>query len=243
MQPSRMPKKASSVDYVTRVMLSLAGSILIVVIAVNLPLFRLPAAIGWQVVRPEDQLTLEQLGLGILSRAAPPSAIEIVDDKAAPSLEGENPIDAEPAEFQLEAQVLSDESEKSELRKLEGRQAIMDFTEDMPEIVGGLGAYYIHITYPDEAARSGIEGRLVLEFVVEPDGWPSSIIVARSLHPLCDSAAVEALRRTRFVPGRHNGDYVRVRMRLPVRFQLIDRSPTNTPRTTTKPAPEAETTS
>jgi len=99
---------------------------------------------------------------------------------------------------------------------------ILDFAEEMPGITGGIGAYYIHIEYPEEAKDKGIEGRLMLLFVVEPDGSTSDIEILQPLHPLCDSAAVQALRKTSFIPGQQNGKPVRVRMRLPVLFRLID---------------------
>lgn len=99
---------------------------------------------------------------------------------------------------------------------------ILDRAEIMPEIRGGLGAYYIMIDYPKEAIDQGIEGKLVMTFTVNPDGGASDILVSQSLHALLDSAAVQALRRTRFIPGQHMGKSARVRMRLPVRFQLID---------------------
>ncbi len=99
---------------------------------------------------------------------------------------------------------------------------ILDRAEIMPEIRGGLGAYYIMIDYPKEAIDQGIEGKLVMTFTVNPDGSATDILVSQSLHTLLDSAAVQALRRTRFIPGRHMGKSARVRMRLPVRFQLID---------------------
>jgi hypothetical protein len=44
--------------------------------------------------------------------------------------------------------------------------------------------------------------------------------VVESLHPLCDSAAVDALQSVRFHPGTRDGEVVPVRMSLPVRFQL-----------------------
>ncbi|HET6567735.1 MAG TPA: energy transducer TonB [Rhodothermales bacterium] len=103
------------------------------------------------------------------------------------------------------------------LNRLEG-----DFADVAPQVVGGLGAFYINIQYPEKARLAGIEGQLVLSFVVEANGVPSEIHVDDGLHPLCDSAAVRALRATRFVPVRQNGKYVRIRMRLPVRFKLID---------------------
>ncbi len=101
------------------------------------------------------------------------------------------------------------------------RQTVYEHVESPPAIRGGLGAYYINIEYPPEAVRQGIEGRLMLRFVVDTEGRPNEITVWESLHPLCDSAAVRALRETTFVPGRQNGKEVPVRMHLPVRFRLV----------------------
>lgn len=108
--------------------------------------------------------------------------------------------------------------------KLEKLAPILDFAEEAPELVGGLPGLYLHIRYPQAAIDRGIQGQLVLRFVVEPDGRVSEIVVEKPLHPLCDSAAVRALREVAFMPGRHNGEAARVRMRLPVRFRLVSPS-------------------
>lgn len=89
-----------------------------------------------------------------------------------------------------------------------------------PEIIGGQGALSLHINYPVEARRKGIEGRLTLTFTVNTDGEVRHIVVSDSLHPACDSAAVEALRSVRFRPGTYDGEPVPVRMSLPIRFEL-----------------------
>ncbi len=99
---------------------------------------------------------------------------------------------------------------------------ILDHAEIMPEIQGGLGAYYILIDYPQEAIDQGIEGKVTLTFTVNSNGTVSDILVSQPLHALLDSAAVQALRHTRFIPGQHLGKSARIRMRLPVRFKLID---------------------
>lgn len=103
-----------------------------------------------------------------------------------------------------------------------GMIPILDHAEIMPTIRGGLGAYYILIEYPEEAIQQGIEGKLTLTFTVNEDGTTSDIIVSQPLHTLLDSAAVQALRRTQFIPGQHRGRSARIRMRLPVRFKLIE---------------------
>lgn len=93
--------------------------------------------------------------------------------------------------------------------------------DERPELVGGKGALYLNIRYPDRARREGIEGQLILGFTVTPDGDARDILVLKSLHPACDSAAVDAVRTAKFVPGKQNGDPVPVRMRLPIRFRLL----------------------
>lgn len=99
---------------------------------------------------------------------------------------------------------------------------VLNFAEQQPEIVGGISSYYLNIDYPEAAREAGIQGRLLLTFVVEPTGRASNIRIEQSLHPLCDSAAIAALERSRFIAGRQDGKKVPVRMRLPVRFRLID---------------------
>ena len=111
--------------------------------------------------------------------------------------------------------------ERAPLPELEKLAPILEFAQEAPELVGGLGGLYLHIRYPQAAIDQGIQGQLVLRFVVEPDGRTSEIVVEKSLHPLCDSAAVRALREVAFVPGRQDGKPARVRMRLPVRFRLV----------------------
>ncbi|MCY4233841.1 MAG: energy transducer TonB [Bacteroidetes bacterium] len=118
----------------------------------------------------------------------------------------------------------SDSMQESSQSMISETQAvpILDYAETMPEIQGGLRAYYILIDYPEEAVNQGIEGKLSLTFTVNPNGTVTDIIVSEPLHALLDSAAVQALRRTRFIPGQHLGESARIRMRLPVRFELVN---------------------
>ncbi|MEZ4700111.1 MAG: energy transducer TonB [Rhodothermales bacterium] len=101
------------------------------------------------------------------------------------------------------------------------QRPILEFADQSPQIEGGIGALYLNIHYPAEALKDNAQGRTVIEFVVEEDGTTSHITVLQALHPACDSVAVSAIRGTRFVPGRQNGELVRVKMRLPIRFRLL----------------------
>ena len=202
-------------------MLSLVASLLLVAVAFNLPIDIPPDPIGWQLRPPihDPMLQLVDIdpkppedgaGIPVTTFGVNEEEIEVGEDESTNEEEPEQ-----------ETEPLPSPATPPPLEKLKVRPAL-DFADTMPDIAGGMGAYYIHIEYPQQAIDDGIEGRMVLAFVVETDGMPSEIEVLQSLHPLCDSSAVRALRKTRFIPGRQNGRVVRVRMRLPVRFRLVD---------------------
>ncbi|MFO8100341.1 MAG: energy transducer TonB [Salinibacter sp.] len=90
-----------------------------------------------------------------------------------------------------------------------------------PQLIGGLGAYYLQIHYPEPARRKGIQGRLMLRFDVTETGRAVDIDVSAPLHPLLDSTAVRALRAVRFRPATQHGVPVSMSMKLPVRFRIL----------------------
>jgi protein TonB len=92
--------------------------------------------------------------------------------------------------------------------------------EEMPEIIGGAGKIYELLEYPEIARQAGVEGLVVVQVVIEPDGTPSNPEIARSAGAVLDKAAVEAVMKLKFVPGRQRGKSVRVKMALPIRFKL-----------------------
>jgi TonB family protein len=92
--------------------------------------------------------------------------------------------------------------------------------ESPPTLIGGIAKLQREIRYPTIARKAGIQGRVFLQFVVQKDGTPADIIVVRGIGAGCDEEAVRALREMIFTPGRQRGEPVRVRMTLPVTFQL-----------------------
>lgn len=100
-----------------------------------------------------------------------------------------------------------------------------------PVLIGGMEGLNERLVYPEEARKRGIEGRVLLEFLVHEDGSVSEIEVLRSPDSLLSAVAIKALEESRFEPGMHNGRPVRVRHGLPVTFRL-------TPEPPSPPAPE-----
>ena len=78
-----------------------------------------------------------------------------------------------------------------------------------------------HTTYPEEAIKEKIQGRVVLTFIIETDGSVSNVTVAKSLNPIVDNAVVEVLKSSpRWSPGKQDGKPVRVRYSLGLNFVL-----------------------
>lgn len=206
-------------EYGVRFSCCLVASLCLMLVTANLPIMEGWDSVGWHVRHQGERMSID-----LMETAKPPPA------RAGTPITGfkdavleEQPGDGAP-ENRIDSETAAGDASsiaRAAPKKLHGRQ-VFDTAQMMPQIVGGVGSYYIHIEYPEEAMQAGIEGRLVLSFVVEPDGHTTGVEVIERLHPACDSAAVRALRRTRFVPGRQNGDIVPVRMRLPVRFELLE---------------------
>jgi len=97
--------------------------------------------------------------------------------------------------------------------------------ESLPEFEGGvdgLNEYVIsELNYPQQARRLGVEGRVDVQFVVEKDGSLSDVKAVRGIGAGCDAEAVRVVQNApRFKPGMQRGKPVRVRMEMPILFQL-----------------------
>ena len=83
------------------------------------------------------------------------------------------------------------------------------------------GGYQVHPSYPSTARRLGIEGTSLLRVFVGADGRVTDIEVDQSAgHPDLDRAAIDAVRRWKFEPGRRGSEPIGMWVRLPVQFVL-----------------------
>ena len=104
-------------------------------------------------------------------------------------------------------------------------QEIFQIVEEMPDFPGGVAklSEYLqkNIKYPQMARESGIQGRVFVNFVVEPDGSVSNVKVLRSLGGGCDEEAMRVVKSMpKWKPGKQRGKAVRVSYILPVNFKL-----------------------
>ena len=102
---------------------------------------------------------------------------------------------------------------------------IFTVVEQMPLFPGGDGALMAflrdNIKYPTVAAENGVQGRVVVGFVVERDGSITDVNILRGVDPSLDREAMRVVKSMpKWTPGKQNGSAVRVKYQVPVSFRL-----------------------
>ena len=156
-------------------------------------------------VRPEDMMKSQD---EILSTNTAIGAFDVKgNDEAGEVLKAKEVIATEP------------------VKPKEEENKVFDVVEQMPSFPGGQAALmnYLNsnIKYPVIAEENGIQGRVVVQFVVGKDGSISNVHVVKSVDPSLDKEAVRVVKNMpKWIPGKQNGQSVTVRYTLPVTFRL-----------------------
>ena len=97
--------------------------------------------------------------------------------------------------------------------------------EQMPEFPGGmkemLKFLQENVKYPENAMKNNVQGRVIVQFVIEKDGTPTEFKVLRSVDPDLDAEALRVMKAMpKWKPGMQKGQVVRVKFTVPVSFKL-----------------------
>ena len=155
-------------------------------------------------VKPEDELKSQD------DLAKTNTAIGSFDVKGNDEAEGEV----------LKAkEVIAEEKPKEEETK------VFDVVEQMPQFPGGQQALFEYLSknikYPVIAEENGVQGRVIVTFVVERDGSITDAKVVKSVDPSLDKEAQRVVKAMpHWIPGKQNGSAVRVKYTVPVTFRL-----------------------
>ena len=104
-------------------------------------------------------------------------------------------------------------------------QKVFDTVEQMPEYPGGMQAMIeflqANMKYPEDAAKQKVEGRVMVQFVVETDGSVTDVHVAKQVFPSLDAEAIRVVQAMpKWTPGKDKGRVVRVKYNLPIVFRM-----------------------
>ena len=121
---------------------------------------------------------------------------------------------------------MSVSEKKEEIQNIEkSYELVGQITPRMPSFPGGTAALMEFLsentTYPEQAEKEGIQGRVVCKFTIDEDGSVSDIRVVESAHPLLDSAAVKVISiMPKWNPMKTNGETNEMTYTLPITFRL-----------------------
>lgn len=92
--------------------------------------------------------------------------------------------------------------------------------EEMPQPIGGLQGIQQKIKYPEIAKRAGVEGKVFVRAYVDETGTVVNAEIVKGIGGGCDEAALEAILKTKFTPGKQRGKPIKVQVIIPVLFKL-----------------------
>jgi TonB family protein len=102
---------------------------------------------------------------------------------------------------------------------------VYDMVEEMPKYPEGQTALMnflaSNIKYPEEASKNKVSGKVIVQFVVDKEGYVKDPNIVRSISDALDKEAIRVVNSMpKWTPGKENGEAVNVRYTLPITFAL-----------------------
>lgn len=104
--------------------------------------------------------------------------------------------------------------------RIDSKKNAYRIVEEMPKLKGGIGRLQQRIKYPRQAIRDEVQGRVIIQFVVDERGRVQDPVVLRGIRTDCDNEALEAISKSRFSPGKQRGIPVRVVYTMYILFKI-----------------------
>ena len=108
------------------------------------------------------------------------------------------------------------------------KQYVRPQIDEMPEFPGGLDVLELWLMnntqYPEAALQAGVQGKVIVSFIVDVDGSVTDCSIFQSLSPSCDEEALRVVKSMpKWKPGMYEGQPVRVSFMLPINFQFPEK--------------------
>ena len=175
------------------------------------------------------------IALALLAFANPKSVAAVVTNQPAHVTPAPvalpEPAQAETATQPVEAEAVPEavevntEEQASQDAEPQSDNKVYNSVEQMPRFPGGEAGLmrYLqgNIKYPPEAAKNDIEGRVIVQFIIDKTGQVGEVKVVRPISEELDAEAVRVVKALpKFEPGRQDGEAVSVWYTLPINFKL-----------------------
>jgi TonB family protein len=121
-------------------------------------------------------------------------------------------------EMRLAQQEMQEQEQKR--KEIVDENGVYKVVDQAPQVKGGLASLTQRASYPQEAREQGLQGRVYIQAIVNPDGTVRRAKVVRGLGKALDDEALEVVEDAEFVPGKYNGEAVPAKKTVWIQFQL-----------------------
>jgi len=166
---------------------------------------------------PQELFTVEDIQQTKQENRPPPPPKPPIPIEA-PSDDVLEDIEIEDTEIDFEAEIEAPPPPPKE--EIEEEPTYFVAVEEMPGPIGGIKAIQEKIVYPEIAKRAGVEGKVYVLAFVNEQGDVTKAQIIKGIGAGCDEAALDAVLKTRFTPGKQRGKPVRVQVSIPIIFKL-----------------------
>ena len=174
---------------------------------------------GVKVEGPQELLQVEDI-LQTKQEQRPPPPPKPPIPIEAPSSDVLEDIEIGDTEIDLTEEISAPPPPKEDKKIVEEEPVYFVAVEEMPEPIGGIGEIQKKIIYPEIAKRAGVEGKVYVLAFVDESGTVTDAKIIKGIGAGCDEAALDAVKKTKFKPGKQRGKAVRVQVSIPVVFKL-----------------------
>jgi protein TonB len=171
---------------------------------------------------PQELFTVEDIQQTIHENLPPPPPPKPNIIIAAPTDEVLEDVDISSTEIDLTDEISAPPPPKKDNIIIEEEPTFFVAVEEMPTPIGGIALIQSKIKYPEIARRAGLEGTVYILAYLNEEGIVVKTEIAKGIGGGCDEEAEKAVKDTRFTPGKQRGKPVKVKVMIPVKFQLKD---------------------
>ena len=166
---------------------------------------------------PQELFTVEDIQQTKQENRPPPPPKPPIPIEA-PSDDVLEDIEIEDTEIDFEAEIEAPPPPPKE--EIEEEPTYFVAVEEMPGPIGGIKAIQEKIVYPEIAKRAGVEGKVYVLAFVDEQGTVTKAQIIKGIGAGCDEAALDAVLKTSFTPGKQRGKPVKVQVSIPIIFKL-----------------------
>lgn len=168
---------------------------------------------------PQELFQVEQIDQTKQENRPPPPPKPPIPIEA-PSSDVLEDIEIGDTEIDISEQQDAPPPPKEDKKVVEEEPVYFVAVEEMPEPIGGIGEIQKKIVYPEIAKRAGVEGKVYVLAFVDESGVVTDAKIIKGIGAGCDEAALDAVKKTKFKPGKQRGKAVKVQVSIPVVFRL-----------------------